>query len=548
MTDRTTPRRPRAPLYHGWLVVGAAFLVAMYGFGLGFYGVGVYLVALNQLRGWSVAELSSAITVYYVLGAMLLFCFVSSMFERYGARKIVLLGTGALACGAMLLPLATRLWHVYVAFAVMSVGWATMSGAAINIIVAPWFQRRRGVALSWAMNGASAGGVVIAPLLTWLTAEFDFAVAINISVASMIAVLLPVAFGLLHAKNADERDPVDDAGSASGQSTVVGPAEAVAPLRLVTVMRSSRFITVSVPFALALTAQVGFLTHQVAFLSPTIGTVGAGWAVSLTTFAAVLGRILTGYIADRFDRRAVACGNFIVQTLGLGILMAGVSSAALYLGCVLFGLGVGNTTSLPGLLVQQEFPKQHFARLVGVVVAINQFSFAFGPGLLGQLERLEGTYLPGLFVCILMEMLAAIIVVTPVALRRLRSVAQLTSTTTRHHNGPRIGARSSLRRPAAERQTAGARPLPNTPSTASTPPPKGERCYPCVRYDLSPMSRAAQRTFDQPSKHRIALRGLPLSASALRAFRARADFCYWLPTEESRCPPGRSIPWCASDA
>ena len=53
----------------------------------------------------------------------------------------------------------------------------------------------------------------------------------------------------------------------------------------------------------------------------------------------------------------------------------------LYLGCALFGLGVGNTTSLPGLLVQQEFPKQHFARIVSIVVAINQFSFAFGPSL-----------------------------------------------------------------------------------------------------------------------------------------------------------------------
>src|SRR5215468_10568026 len=45
--------------------------------------------------------------------------------------------------------------------------------------------------------------------------------------------------------------------------------------------------------------------------------------------------------------------------------------------------------------------------------------------------------------------------------------------------------------PRSERQTAGARPLPNTPSTASTPPQKGKGCYPCVRYDLSPMSRAA---------------------------------------------------------
>jgi len=85
----------------------------------------------------------------------------------------------------------------------------------------------------------------------------------------------------------------------------------------------------------------------------------------------------------------------------------------LYLGCVLFGLGVGNTTSLPGLLVQQEFPKQHFARIVSIVVAINQFSFAFGPSLLGQLENAGGSYSTGLVACLSMEALAAIIVILP---------------------------------------------------------------------------------------------------------------------------------------
>jgi hypothetical protein len=89
----------------------------------------------------------------------------------------------------------------------------------------------------------------------------------------------------------------------------------------------------------------------------------------------------------------------------------------LYLGCLLFGLGVGNTTSLPGLLVQQEFPKQHFARIVSLVVAINQFSFAFGPSLLGQLERAEGSYSTGLLACLLMEGLAALIVISPAIIR-----------------------------------------------------------------------------------------------------------------------------------
>src|SRR5947209_9896490 len=117
------------------------------------------------------------------------------------------------------------------------------------------------------MNGASAGGVVIAPLLTLLIAEFGFAAAVDIVVASMLAVLVPVAFGLLRSKRADEHDQADAVSSAGQEHASAGPSDAVSPLRLATVIRSSAFIAISVPFALALTAQVGFLTHQIAFLS-----------------------------------------------------------------------------------------------------------------------------------------------------------------------------------------------------------------------------------------------------------------------------------------
>ena len=103
--------------------------------------------------------------------------------------------------------------------------------------------------------------------------------------------------------------------------------------------------------------------------------------------------------------------------LGMAIFATATVPTMLYLGCALFGLGVGNTTSLPGLLVQQEFPKQHFARIVSLVVAINQFSFAFGPSLLGQLERAEGSYSTGLLACLLMEGLAALIVISPAIIR-----------------------------------------------------------------------------------------------------------------------------------
>jgi predicted MFS family arabinose efflux permease len=243
--------------------------------------------------------------------------------------------------------------------------------------------------------------------------------------AVMIAAVVPVVVLVLRPKRTDEHDPADlrsmlDQPSASNTTSA---GEAVM-FRLTPVLRNPAFITTSIPFALALTAQVGFLTHQVAFLSPLIGTLAAGWAVGLTTFGAVLGRIAAGFVVDRFNRRVVASLNFITQAFGISILSVTTKTTVLYLGCLLFGLGVGNATSLPGLIVQDEFPKQHFARIISLVVAINQFSFAFGPILLAHSRALTGNYTSALLVCLAMEILAAEIVVLPPALIRRRVVAE----------------------------------------------------------------------------------------------------------------------------
>jgi MFS family permease len=427
MQPTGSPKRHRDPLvtrgasnatlYRGWLVVAAAFLVAMFGFGLGFYGPGIYLVALKARHGWSIDELSSAITAYYALGAALLFFVVGALFDRWGARAVVTIGTVAMACGVVLLTLATRLWQIYAAFGVMSLGWATTSGAAINIIVAPWFERRRGLALSWALNGGSAGGVIVAPLLVLAISRLGFAAGLRSAVAAMLAILIPAVALMLRPRRPDEHDAVDVASDAEASSQSATGSSAVSDFRLATVLPTREFITTSVPFALALTAQVGFITHQVAFLSPSIGIVAAGWAVSLTTFAAVIGRVATGLVVDRFDRRAVASLNFAVQALGMGLLAATMERELLYVGCVIFGIGVGNATSLPGLIVQREFPRQHFARIITVVVAINQFSFAFGPTMVAHLYQAARTYTVALLVCLAMQIVAAIVVLIPAVIR-----------------------------------------------------------------------------------------------------------------------------------
>ncbi len=406
-------------IYHGWLVVGAAFLIAFFGWGIGFYGPGIYLVALQQRYGWPTADISAAITTYYLLGATLIL-FAGSVFERFGSRRVVSAGATAMACGAVLLTFVSRPWHVYAAFAVMSFGWAAMSGAAINIIIAPWFDSRRGLAISLALNGASAGGVVIAPLLVFLIGRLNFAAALFCVVALMLAIVLPAAAFVLRRKRPDERDAADEGcGPMRAQASVPVRAAQAPPWRLSAVLHSSNFQSVSISFALGLMVQVGFLTHQVAYLSPILGPTATAWALSLTTLSAVAGRLLIGLIVDKCDRRVVACGNFLVQSAGTALLAAGPSALLLYLGCILFGLGLGNLISLPGLIVQQEFPQQHFSRIVGLIVATNQFAFAFGPALLGFLRQAGGDYTSALVACFVVEATAAAIVIFP----RVRQLA-----------------------------------------------------------------------------------------------------------------------------
>ena len=153
--------------FFGWRVVWAAFVLAFFGWGLGFYGPPVYLQAVRDAHGFSLAAISLAVTLHFLMGAIVT-ANVPALYKRFGLPAVTMLAAAALAAGVFGWAIAAAPWQLFVAALISGAGWAAMSGVAVNAVVSPWFVRARPVALGTAYNGASVAGLVLSPL--WVAA------------------------------------------------------------------------------------------------------------------------------------------------------------------------------------------------------------------------------------------------------------------------------------------------------------------------------------------------------------------------------------------
>src|SRR5664279_6565706 len=177
--------------YEGWRIVVVCFLVATFGWGFGFYGQSVYVAELHRLHGWPASLISSGTTFFYLFGAVLV-AFVSEAVRAFGPRNCLLAGVVAMAVAAVMMGQVTAPWQLYLADALLAFGWAGTSLGIITNTLGLWFDQKRGMAISLALNGASFGGIIGVPLLVLAVGYFGFAAAMMIGAITMLVLMVPV--------------------------------------------------------------------------------------------------------------------------------------------------------------------------------------------------------------------------------------------------------------------------------------------------------------------------------------------------------------------
>jgi hypothetical protein len=377
----------RTGTFYGWRVVAGAFVLAVFGWGIGFYGPPVFLHAIRATRDWPLAFISTAVTAHFLIGAVVA-ANLPALHRRFGISVVTKAGAVFIAVGIFGWANATAPWQLLCATLLSGLGWAAMSAAAINAIVSPWFADARPAALSMAYNGGSIGGVVFSPLWVGAIGALGFPAAAAIIGAVAVLIIWCLA-DLLLSRTAEQMGLMPDgapwAPASPRSKSAATRRDPRSPWRDLT------FLTLAAGMTFGLFAQIGLIAHLFSLLAPALGAQPAGWALGLATALAIGGRTAVGWLMPAgADRRLVACASYGVQATGsIAFILAGGASVPLLLGAVaLFGIGIGNATSLPPLIAQTEFAKDDVPRVVALIVGLSQAGYAFAPAAFGVIRDL----------------------------------------------------------------------------------------------------------------------------------------------------------------
>jgi predicted MFS family arabinose efflux permease len=384
--------------YEGWRIVVVCFLVATFGWAFGFYGQSVYLAELHRTNGWPASLVSGATTFFYLFGAGVV-VFVAEAVRKFGPRNCLVAGTCATALAAVGIGQVNAPWQLYLADAMLACGWAGMSLGMITNTLGLWFDRKRGMAISLALNGASFAGIVGVPLLVAAIGYFGFAKAMIAAACVMVVLVVPVVLIFVG------RPPLHVSSPAAASPDTPSGMQ----IRSFA-LRDISFLSVTTAFSVVLFAQVGFIVHLISFLDPLIGRASAATALALLAAMAVVGRVLFSTVIDRLNQRLASSLSFLSQAVALLVLINFRIDWLLIAACALFGFSVGNLITLPSLIVQREFDPRSFGVLVALQTAIAQVTYAFGPGAIGVLRDLSGSYSLPFYACILLELVAAVLI------------------------------------------------------------------------------------------------------------------------------------------
>ena len=385
----------RKTVFYGWWIVLGGMGILTISSGIGFFGHALILDPLRMEFGWPKGTISSAITLFFLVGA-LTGSIIGGKIDKCGTAPVLVFGSLCIGSGFVLLARIQELWQLYATYVLIAIGWSATSVIPISTLIANWFIEKRGFAMSVAMTGLSLGGIVVVPAASHFLNRWGFREALPFFGFAFWAIIIPIGLFLMKKRPSemglfpDGIIPPSPDHAKSEQTSNFSSRMTSWTYREVIGTRA--FWSIVLAFLLVLGSQLSFMIHVISFLSPYLGPPGAATAVSLMTGVSFCGRLFVGSFVDRADKRAVAITCFLLQGGAVFTISRSSQPLLLYLCVMAFGLAMGNIIMMQSLIIGECFGMVSFGKVSGLVMLFTSSGSAFGPMIAGTLFDLTQSY------------------------------------------------------------------------------------------------------------------------------------------------------------
>jgi MFS family permease len=404
----------RRKIFYGWWIVGACFLVML--FMGGFIGLGftAFFEPIANHFGWSYTQMSLAAS-FRGVEVGLFAPLIGLLIDRWGPRRIMFGGLVLIGLGLVFLSRLNSLAMYYGGFAIIAIGDSGCSPTLVMTSIANWFRKRLGIAIGIMSSGFACGGLLV-PLVVRLIDIFDWRTTLFILGLAMWIVCLPLSLILRH-------KPEQYGYLPDGEKSIV-TAPAQVPVSMATreveietkqALRSRTFwhigLAVMCQFAVASTVMV----HVMPYLSSVgIPRSIASLVAMFVPLVSITGRLGSGWLLDRFDKKRVATGFFALMIVGL-LCMSYISSESFWLVIpyiIIFGVGWGGGVTSRAALVSANFGRKKFGSILGFIMGMTALGGILGPLFAGWVFDTWASYRMAWLVLTVLIFAAMIVIAT----------------------------------------------------------------------------------------------------------------------------------------
>jgi nitrate/nitrite transporter NarK len=299
--------------------------------------------------------------------------------DRFGPRRVLAPSLVALALCMAALPHVRELWQLQAVYVAMGTVAAGSNSVAYMRVLASWFDRSRGLAIGLAGSGTGLGFAYVPLLSQQLKDAYGFAWGYYGLALLVLLLTLPLVLLFLRERGDGAENSADQA-PADGQ-------------RLQEAVRGRDFWVLAAMFMSVTTVLYGLLPHLVPLIQGKgVEAARAAQIASLFGLATFAGRIVIGFLVDRFDARRIAFTFFLISAAGLPLLAADLPMWAVFVSALLLGGSLGAEVDMLAYLTSRYFGLRNFARIFGVLFGAVMLAMGAGPLIFGAIFDRTGSY------------------------------------------------------------------------------------------------------------------------------------------------------------